>query len=307
MSNNVAILLCTYQGGRYLAEQLASFHAQSHTQWKVWASDDGSSDNTLELLQSHQQAWGADRLAIFPGPRKGFAANFMSLVCRDEVAADYYAMSDQDDIWHADKLERAVRWLETVPQGVPALYCTRTELVDDNGGKIGYSPLFTRPPSFANAMVQNVAGGNTMVFNDAARHLLKVAGADVQVVAHDWWVYVVVSACGGKVFYDPTPSLRYRQHAENLIGANAGIGARLARISKLFQGHLKTWIDQHIIAMQPILPRLSPDNLSLFNRFTSARQRSIIPRIFGIWRSGIYRQTRLGNLGLLIAAIFNRI
>lgn len=307
MSPSVAILLCTYNGGPYLAEQLASFRAQSHTAWKVWVSDDGSKDNTHEVLKSHQQAWGADQLVVYPGPRKGFAANFMSLVCREEISADYYAMSDQDDIWHTDKLERAVRWLNTVSPGVPALYCTRTELVDDGGATLGYSPLFTRPPSFANAMVQNVAGGNTMVFNDAARDLLKAAGADVQVVAHDWWVYIVVSACGGKVFYDPTPSLLYRQHAENLIGANAGVGARLVRIGKLFQGHLKAWIDQHIIAMQPILAHLSPDNRSIFNRFTSARQRTLIPRVWGIWRSGIYRQTRLGNIGLLVAAIFNRI
>ncbi len=307
MTHTVAILLCTYQGGPYLQEQLASFRTQTHTEWQVWTSDDGSLDNTLEVLESHREMWGTDRLTVFPGPRKGFAANFMSLVCRNEVHADYYAMSDQDDIWHADKLERAVQWLKTVPPGIPALYCTRTELVDDSGKKIGYSPLFTRPPTFANALVQNVAGGNTMVFNNTARDLLKAAGADVQVVAHDWWIYIVVSACGGKVFYDPAPSLLYRQHAENLIGANSGIGARLIRIGKLFQGHLKAWIDQHIIAMQPILPRLSSENLALFNRFKTARQRSLIPRVFGIWRSGIYRQTPLGNLGLLVAAIFKRI
>jgi len=307
MSHNVAILLCTYQGGQYLQEQLDSFGAQSHAAWRLWVSDDGYQDNTHEVLRSYQQAWGPDRLFVRTGPRRGFAANFMSLICREEIAADYYAMSDQDDIWHADKLERAVRWLKSVPQDVTALYCTRTELVDESGRKVGYSPLFTRPPSFGNALVQNVAGGNTMVFNNAARELLKTAGADVKIVAHDWWVYIVVSACGGKVFYDPAPSLRYRQHSENLIRANPGMRARLHRIKKLFQGHLKLWTDQHILAMKPVLSSLSPDNLSVFNRFTAARRRRLIHRVFGIWRSGIYRQTRLGNLGLLVAAIFNRI
>ncbi|SEJ41474.1 glycosyltransferase family 2 protein [Achromobacter sp. NFACC18-2] len=307
MSHNVAILLCTYQGGPYLAEQLESFGAQTHTAWTVWASDDGSRDTTHDVLKSYQQTWGPDRLLVRAGPRKGFAANFMSLVCREEIVADYYAMSDQDDLWHADKLERAVQWLNTVPSDVPALYCTRTELVDEGGGKLGYSPLFTRPPSFRNALVQNVAGGNTMVFNHAARELLKAAGPDVKIAAHDWWVYIVVSGCGGKVFYDPTPSLLYRQHAENLIGANTGVRARIERIGKLFRGHLKTWTDQHVVALEPIIASLSRDNLSTFERFTSARKRSLIPRVFGIWRSGIYRQTPLGNLGLLIAAILNRI
>ncbi|WP_313623686.1 glycosyltransferase family 2 protein [Achromobacter sp.] len=307
MSHNVAILLCTYQGGQYLPEQLDSFGTQSHAAWTVWVSDDGSKDNTHEVLESYQRAWGPDRLFVRTGPRKGFAANFMSLVCREEIAADYYAMSDQDDIWHPDKLERAVQWLKTVPQDVPALYCTRTELVDEGKEKLGYSPLFVRPPSFGNALVQNVAGGNTMVFNNAARELLKSAGPDVKVAAHDWWVYIVVAGCGGKVFYDPNPSLLYRQHAQNLIGANTGMRARLERIRKLFQGHLKLWTDQHVVAMGPIISSLSPDNLVTFKRFTSSRQRSLIPRVFGIWRSGIYRQTPLGNLGLLIAAILNRI
>jgi glycosyltransferase involved in cell wall biosynthesis len=307
MSHNVAILLCTYQGGQYLPEQLDSFGKQSHLAWSVWVSDDGSQDNTLDILRSYQEVWGPDRLSVLAGPRKGFAANFMSLICREDISADYYAMSDQDDIWHADKLERAAQWLKTVPQDVPALYCTRTELVDEGGGKLGYSPLFRRRPSFRNALVQNVAGGNTMVFNNAARKLLITAGPDVKVAAHDWWAYIVVSGCGGKVFYDPIPSLLYRQHAKNLIGANTGMRARFERIGKLFRGHLRAWTDQHIIAMQPIIPSLSQDNLHTFDRFTSARQRSLIPRVFGIWRCGIYRQTRLGNLGLLAAAILNRI
>jgi glycosyltransferase involved in cell wall biosynthesis len=307
VSHNVAILLCTYQGGKYLPEQLSSFGTQSDATWDVWVSDDGSKDNTHEVLKSYQQTWGTDRLHVRAGPRKGFAANFMSLICREEIAADYYALSDQDDIWHADKLERAVRWLKSVAQDVPALYCTRTELVDEDGGKLGYSPLFTRPPSFSNALVQNIGGGNTMVFNNAARSLLKTAGPNVKVAAHDWWIYIVVSGCSGKVFYDPIPSLFYRQHAQNLIGANASLRARLDRIGKLFRGHLKTWNDQHIVAMQPIIPSLSQDSRAVFDRFVSARRRRLIPRVFGILRSGIYRQTRLGNLGLVIAAILNRI
>jgi hypothetical protein len=155
--------------------------------------------------------------------------------------------------------------------------------------------------------VQNIGGGNTMVFNNAARSLLKTAGPNVKVAAHDWWIYIVVSGCSGKVFYDPIPSLFYRQHAQNLIGANASLRARLDRIGKLFRGHLKTWNDQHIVAMQPIIPSLSQDSRAVFDRFVSARRRRLIPRVFGILRSGIYRQTRLGNLGLVIAAILNRI
>ncbi|CAB3666622.1 MULTISPECIES: glycosyltransferase family 2 protein [Achromobacter] len=307
MSQHVAILLCTYQGEKYLAAQLDSFAAQTFPSWKLWVSDDGSTDATLDELKAFAERRKPGQVTLQAGPRKGFVKNFMSLICEPTLHADYYALSDQDDIWHPDKLERALKWLRDVPQGQPALYCTRTELVDGAGQPIGFSPLFTRPPAFANALMQNVAGGNTMVMNNAARDLLLEAGADIDVVAHDWWIYIVVSACGGRVYYDSEPSLRYRQHGDNLIGANAGLSARLLRIKMLFEGHLKMWTNQHIQALSPLLPKLTPANLVIYNRFISARQRSLLPRVVGIKRSGVYRQTLLGNLGLLAAALTNRI
>lgn len=307
MSPQVAILLCTYQGEKYLAAQLDSFAAQTYPNWKLWVSDDGSTDATANLLAAFAERCAPGQITVRAGPRRGFVTNFMSLLCHLSLQADYYALSDQDDIWHPDKLERAVKWLSQVPDTQPALYCTRTELIDEAGQSIGFSPLFTRPPAFGNALMQNVAGGNTMVMNNAARALLLEAGADIDVIAHDWWVYIVISACGGRVYYDPEPSLRYRQHGGNLIGANAGLGARLLRIRMLFQGHLKAWTNQHIRALEPMLPKLTPANRRIFDRFVSARQRSLLPRVIGIKRSGVYRQTPLGNLGLLAAAVSNRI
>ena len=169
----VAILLCTYHGQHYLAEQLDSFAAQSHSNWEVWASDDGSKDDTHAILEAYQQKWPDGRLSIHFGPAEGFAANFLSLTCKASIDADYYAYSDQDDIWEPNKLARAVEWLNTLPENIPALYCSRTRLVDSNNNEIGVSPLFAKPPSFANALMQNIGGGNTMVFNNAARNLLR--------------------------------------------------------------------------------------------------------------------------------------
>lgn len=307
MSPRVAILLCTYQGEQYLDEQLNSFAAQTYTQWKAWVSDDGSHDNTRALLAGYQEKWGTDKLSIYEGPRNGFVANFMSLICKREIEADYYALSDQDDVWHDDKLERAVQWLESTPPDTPALYCSRTDLINEQGELIGRSRHFTRPPAFANALVQNIAGGNTMVFNNAARKLLTAAGSDIQVIAHDWWIYIVVSACGGVIHYDENPTLRYRQHSENLIGSNAGFRATMVRVKMLFEGRLKTWVDANTNALQAIASNMTPANRMLFERFQTARKRSIVPRTIGLLRTGIYHQTQLGNLGLLASAVFNRI
>lgn len=303
----VAILLCTYHGQRYLAEQLDSFAAQSHENWEVWASDDGSEDNTRSILEDYQARWGTGRLSIHLGPAEGFAANFLSLTCNANIDADFYAYSDQDDVWEADKLERSIEWLESVPSEIPALYCSRTRLVDAENNEIGLSPLFSSPPSFANALMQNIGGGNTMVLNNAAVRLLREAGENKSVITHDWWAYMVVAGCGGLVFYDSKPSLRYRQHEGNLVGMDTNWAARLRRIHMLFQGHFKHWNDCNISALFTLEHRLTPTNREILRRFAAARRMSLIPRLVHLKRCGIYRQTLLGNIGLVAAAIFGKI
>jgi len=303
----VAILLCTYHGQHYLPEQLDSIEAQTHGNWEVWASDDGSEDDTHAILERYRAKWGAQRISIHNGPAEGFVSNFLSLVCKADIQAECYAFSDQDDIWESDKLQRAVEWLSSVPKDVPALYCTRTRLVDAENRDLGLSQLFSRPPSFGNALIQNIGGANTMVFNEAARRLICEVGENVEVVSHDSWVYMVVTGCGGKVKYDAYPSLRYRQHGNNVVGTNSTWAARGVRIRMLWQGHLRTWNERHLVALQRLHSRLTPESRYTLELLARARKRSLVPRLIDLKKSGIHRQTLLGNLGLLAAAIFKKI
>lgn len=303
----VAILLCTYHGQHYLPEQLDSIEAQTHGNWEVWASDDGSEDDTHAILERYRAKWGAQRISIHNGPAEGFVSNFLSLVCKADIQAECYAFSDQDDIWESDKLQRAVEWLSSVPKDVPALYCTRTRLVDAENRDLGLSQLFSRPPSFGNALIQNIGGANTMVFNEAARRLICEVGENVEVVSHDSWVYMVVTGCGGKVKYDAYPSLRYRQHGNNVVGTNSTWAARRVRIRMLWQGHLRTWNERHLVALQRLHSRLTPESRYTLELLARARKRSLVPRLIDLKKSGIHRQTLLGNLGLLAAAIFKKI
>lgn len=303
----VAILLATYQGQKYLAEQLDSFAAQTHHNWNLWVSDDGSKDDTHAILEQYEKHWPFGRLSIHNGPEEGFAINFLSLTCKASIAADYYAYADQDDIWEDHKLARAVQWLQTLPAHIPALYCGRTQLVDKHNSEIALSPLFAKPPSFANALMQNIGGGNTMMFNNAARALLQEAGEGIPVVTHDWWAYMLVSGCGGRVFYDAKPTLRYRQHENNLMGINSSWSARLTRIRMLWQGLFKQWNDSNIVALESMAHRLTPENRSILKQFAAARKMGLFSRLIYLKRSGIYRQTLLGNLGLIAAAVFGKL
>lgn len=126
-------------------------------------------------------------------------------------------------------------------------------------------------------------------------------------MTHDWWAYLVVSGCGGKVFYDQSPSLCYRQHDGNLIGGNFSWPARLIRICMFWQGKFRIWNDSNIEALRRIYTKLTPENKVTLDRFALARKRALLPRLIGLKRSGIYRQTIFGNLGLVVAAIFNKI
>lgn len=303
----VAILLCTYHGQTYLAEQLDSFERQTHANWQVWASDDGSLDDTHVILESYRRKWPEGRLSINIGPAEGFVMNFLSLMCNATINADYYAYSDQDDIWEANKLARAVDWLNTIPKNIPGLYCSRTRIVDSNNNEIGASPVFRRPPSFANALMQNIGGGNTMVVNNAARCILQEAGEMVPAVMHDWWTYLVVTGCGGQVCYDRVPTLRYRQHGSNLVGGNATWVARIKRIQMIWQGGHRTWTDRNIASLRAISHRLTQENLDLLNQFERARNMDLVARLINMKKCGVYRQTLLGNLGLIAAATFGKL
>lgn len=303
----VAILLCTYNGAEYLSAQLDSLVAQTHKDWVIYVSDDGSSDATLDILKRYQSELGEKRLVILGGPRQGFAKNFMSLVKNADIAADYFAFSDQDDIWFADKLARGLASLNKEPADIPALYCSRTRLINSAGEVIGFSPLFAKKPSFRNALVQSLAGANTMLLNGAARTLLAQTPDNVHIVSHDWLTYLLVSGCGGKVFYDPAPTVDYRQHGGNLIGSNSGLADRLVRVRKMFSGTFREWSKHNLRALSSFNQRFTQDNYIALERFAQARDSTFIGRLFLLKKAGVYRQTSLGTIGLIVAASLRRI
>ncbi|OOZ75082.1 glycosyl transferase family 2 [Solemya velum gill symbiont] len=306
-SKTVAIFLCTYNGQKYLEEQLNSIRDQSYENWKIWVSDDGSVDETKKLLEAFQETVGHDRLQIFDGPRSGFAANFLSLISNIDLSADYSAWSDQDDIWDKDKLGNAINWLERQPDTTPALYCSRTRLIDENGEEIGYSPLFRRPPSFANALVQSIAGGNTMVFNHQARSLFNHMPPDLEIISHDWFAYQLVTASGGRVYYDPKATLNYRQHGANLVGENRSLKALFYRLFQLLGGRFHVWNEVNIKALKKMDALMTSDNKAILEHFEKAHSEGLISRMSGFFRSGIYRQTIVGNIALFIATILKKI
>ena len=146
-----------------------------------------------------------------------------------------------------------------------------------------------------------------MVFNQAARALIIEAGAEIDVQTHDWWAYMVVTGCGGKVHYDPVPRVQYRQHDANLVGSNAHVLARYVRARRLVEGRFRSMNQRNIRALQLLRHRLTPENLRIFDQFVHARDQGLFGRVTGARRTGVYCQTVLGNLGLISAILLKKL
>ena len=305
--SSVTIMLGAYNGQNYIAEQLDSIHRQRHSNWELIVSDDGSTDRTPEIINGYVSQWPTGKISLRPGPRNGFCKNFLSMACDPDLSSDYYAFSDQDDLWEPEKLSAAIEWLDSIPKNIPALYCGRTASVDNEGNQIGLSPHFKLPPSFRNALVQSIAGGNTMVFNEAARQLLVVAGADVDVPSHDWWLYILVTGSGGVVKYDPVPRISYRQHGENLVGANKSWTARWSRMAQLLRGRMRSWNAMHLRAIEKVRDLFTTENQRLVDDFQRIYSRSLFERLQILRKSGFHRQTTIDQLGLFAATILRKV
>ncbi|WP_067708404.1 glycosyltransferase family 2 protein [Erwinia sp. ErVv1] len=301
----LAIMMGLYNGGRFLSSQLKSFEEQTFTNWSLWASDDGSTDGTLSMLNAFSHSV-SQPVNVFDGPHSGVCANFQSMLSSDAIDADYFAFSDQDDIWMPHKLERAVNWLGLQDPDFPALYCSRTRLINENDMFIGVSTNNTKPPAFANALLQNIASGNTMVFNRRARELIKSV-ANQPMVMHDWALYLVVSACGGNIFFDSLPSVHYRQHASNLIGNGMELSTRWKNFVNVHQGNKIHWNNIHFSLMDALGDYITPDNKRCLSCFRHIRHSSWNNRIRLMKRSGIYHQKFVGTLATWSYMLFDRL
>lgn len=302
---SVAVLMCTYNGAAFLDEQLASIFAQSHGNLALWVSDDGSSDRTMDILDGAKHSQSRQAVHIVAGPRQGFGANFLSLISRPEISADVYTFADQDDIWEVDKVARAVEALAAVPNDMPAVYISRTRLVDEANLEIGLSPEFSRPPAFRNALVQSIGGGNTMAVNRAARDLIASAPT-AHCVSHDWWIYMLVTGAGGQMIIDRATPVRYRQHGQNLMGTNLGFRSRLRRLKMLLQGTFKQWTDASLADLQVNRSKLTAENRAVLDGYARIRQQGYMARLLNLQKLGLYRQGKLESIIMTVAMLLGR-
>lgn len=296
----VVVLMSTYQGERYVREQLLSILSQLPSRGRIIVRDDGSLDRTADEVL----AVGDDRVTLVRGDNLGFGRSFLTLLTLAPPDVDMVMFSDQDDVWLPDKVDRAWSHLCSL-EGRPGLYGSAQMLADSDLRPLHPTPPWPRGPSMANALLENIITGCTVAINRPAVELLVRAGAPGRVCFHDWWLYLVLSTFG-TVVYDDQPTLLYRQHGANVIGHGSGwLGRRLAMIRFLLRhdwvgillGQLYALLECYGDALSSCSRRLILDHFSVASGRAVPRWRLV----FSLRR---WRQTPADELALrlLLAA-----
>lgn len=235
----VDVLLATYNGSRYLAQQLDSILAQTHTSWRILVSDDGSSDETLAILQRYGERLG-ERLVLVPNPAagKGVVCNFENLMqaSLNDGLARWAVFADQDDVWLPEKIASQLGEMVRIEGGdadaVPCLVHSDLTVVDE--ALTVLSPSFARYQRMDPAVCSqlsllsvNQVTGCTMMVNRAL--LARALPLPAETIMHDWWC-ALISGSGRRSFVDK-PLILYRQHGANQLGAkDRGLKTRLMRM-----------------------------------------------------------------------------
>ena len=307
-SAHIVILLGLYNGAKTLEEQLESLAAQTHKNWSLIISDDGSEDEGPDIAKRFAARHPDHDVRLIDGPGRGFQMNFLHLVRAVPSTADFAAFCDQDDVWMPDRLSAGLKALTDLGPNSAAIHCGRTLYCDESLVPLRKSPEFKRRPSFQNALVQSIAGANTYLMTGAAVELLKNSPVPERgFVSHDWWAYQVVTATGGTLIYDPVPRVRYRLHGSNAVGANDTTGAALSRVKGVMAGRYGAWNAMNMELLKAQAHLFTAENKATLAEFEKVQGSGFFSRLHALRRSGVYRQGRLQTLALWIFAALGRL
>jgi len=276
--------MSTYNGEKYLREQLDSIVSQRDVQLQLVVRDDGSTDCTLQILSEYAQR---GLLTYYgDGENLGPQRSFMRLLAQ-APQADYYAFSDQDDYWLPEKLSTAVQMLQADGDSLGLYFC-QTKLVDKDLHPLPQIPIHPLC-TYGESLIYKFVGGCTMVLT----HSLRMAiGSYVPPVLtmHDRWIYCVALAVGAQVHFDPIPHMLYRQHGNNAVGQGHTLFHELRDRWKRFTSRdHERWQEAHDL-LEAYGPQMPAENLRLTQLFLRGRH------------SGLTRLRMLGNRQLRCAS-----
>ncbi|COJ58602.1 cell wall biosynthesis glycosyltransferase [Streptococcus pneumoniae] len=235
-----------YNGEKYIAQQIESILNQDNVNINIYIRDDGSTDNTRNIIKKFSKS-----VFLLEGDNVGLNNSFASLIWDSNIKADFYAFSDQDDVWQSNKLITAINYLVNV-EGA-GMYASNQRVVDENLKYI--KPLygleendlpFPKYKNFSYFLIHNNYFGNTIVFNNEAMRVIREYRPYELIVQHDTWVSIIIYMFG-TIIFDRNMYSSYRQHDNNVVGGVAPQSSFRSKMNTLLSkkpiyGQLATFI-----------------------------------------------------------------
>lgn len=304
MKDQVHIVLATYNGEKYLREQIDSLLVQTYSNLFIEVCDDGSTDGTVDLVKEYEAR--DNRVHLHQNPHNlGYVKNFLEGMKRSR--APYIMLCDQDDIWQRDKVEvtlHAMHQAEKEETERPILVFTNAVAFDSASGQDRglfheSSHLNVKKVDTAHLFMENKCIGCTMMMNQEILAYLDELPEEIRV--HDWWLALICSHFGS-IAYLPKATLRYRQHGGNMIGSSSYTGylkKRLAHGREQRQALYQTY-RQGAAFCRVFQKRLTPEQLALARCFAGMEQAGWLARRYRIIRFGFTKSGWIRNIGLFL-------
>lgn len=306
MKKRVLIMMSTYNGEKYILEQLQSILNQK-TDYSILIRirDDGSTDQTCKIIKKIQ-IQNPTMIELIEGQNIGYNASFFELLSEAD-GYDYYAFSDQDDVWLPTKIQTAVNWLEAEKKNYngPLLYASTSYFVHNDMKVYGVTRKQLRPFTLNNCIVQNICPGHNQVFNQHLLDIVKHKIKNVSVYAYDSWISSL-AVLYGRILFNNTPQTYYRQHQTNELGAAENVFSQLAVSFKRCQKgdgfKVRKQIESFVKCNRKDLDEKFLDELE---KFISAK--TFLKRLSYVLHSKLYRQRPIETFALKCAILFGKI
>lgn len=307
--NTVAICMATYNGEKYIKEQIESIFLQSYVDWILFIRDDNSTDKTLDILRECVNRC-PDRIILIEDEniQAGSAKkNFASIInwVNEHYCFNYFMLSDQDDYWISTKIEKSIKRIKECEEKYsgPVLVHSDLKVVDHNLDTLGesfikYRNLNPKVKDIAHLLVQNNITGCTMCWNSKLNTLLDLENDEI--VMHDWWI-ALVATCFGHIEFIDESTILYRQHENNVVGATKvnSLGFIINRL--IGNSHVKETLVMSTIQADAFGRyydnQLKEEQKKLITRFANIYQKNKLVRIGEILFYGYLKQGLIQIIG----------
>ena len=305
----IDILMATYNGEKYIEQQIESILKQTYNEWKLYIRDDGSTDSTIEIIEKYAAEY-SDKIIIVKDSKKGLGAklNFAELI---KYSTNEYCMfSDQDDVWLENKIELTLNTMSDMEQKfgklIPILVHTDLKVVNKeldviNASFWNYQNLDPNRKKLNDLLVQNNVTGCTMMINkkliDLSQDMPK------ECIMHDWWIALIASTFG-KIGAISIPTILYRQHGNNEVGAHKYRSLKFIK-NKIYNiKKIKTSINDAIVQSKcfydMFIKYFNEDQEELINNFYNIKKNNFIKRRLIILKNKLLKQGKVRVIAYLV-------